>query len=103
RLKSFEELFKRLIAEQGDKFLGIFDKKALQELEKSGKHLGSQKSWRPFIGKLEGEVYKLVFLSSQHYSKLFVPLHMCNTNKGLCQKLKSECFAFQDKEEGRVL
>lgn len=112
KLKSFEELFQREANHRiklGDKFLGIFPKKALEELEELlGTDLGIRKErkMRPFIGFYRDakKRYCLVFLSTKNYSGFFVDLKFCSRKtKGKCGVLEPVSFVLKDRTRKKAL
>lgn len=117
KLKSFEKLFWKKASERiekGEKFLGVFSRKFIKDLEhligtdlgsKAGKE-GMGRKRRPFIARYEHKEcrYFTAFLTTKPYSRIFVNLDPCGKKeRGLCTGLESNCFVLKDRKRGQAL
>lgn len=111
-LRSFEELHHDLLKDRGGKFLGVFLRGHLVSLERLlltdlGAH-NPNKRRRPFIGAYKTSekcrCLKIVFLSSQNYSRRPVDLSHCDRGNQLeCVSLIAACYLFRDRYRDEVL
>ncbi|MCS7308318.1 MAG: hypothetical protein NZ526_07205 [Aquificaceae bacterium] len=111
KLRSFEELFQRIVdprIKRGDKFLGIFHRRALEGLEELfNTDFGTRqgRKMRPFVGsyKETEKSYRLVFLSTKNYSRLLVELKFCERGKRCEKFLYTTCFVLKDRNRRKTL